>query len=142
MANPRSKVLFNQIDPDRTTYVADGVTIVADKTQPGGSAQVGKAVMLVGPGAGVIALTNDGAFVLGTLEAVDPDGKCVVQTGDYIQVPAAASMSVGQRMVGALSGGNRGYVRAAVAATLADVAMQRGAVVDATDPLNPWVFTD
>jgi hypothetical protein len=143
MANPRNKVSFNQIYPDRTTFVADGVTILYDVTQAGGSAQVGKAVMMAAGGVnGVVALTADGAFVVGVLEKVEPDLKCTILTGDYIQVPAAAAMANGQRIVGALSGGNRGYVRAAVAATLADVANQRGVVVEVTDTLNPWVFTD
>lgn len=141
MANPRAKVAFNQIDPDRVTYTADGTTIIADKTQNGGSAQTGKAVTLAGS-PGVIALTTDGAFVLGVIESVEADGRVVVLTGDYIQVPAAAAMTAGQRIVGALSGGNRGYVRAMVAATLADVANARGVCVDVTDNLNPWVFCD
>jgi hypothetical protein len=143
MANPRQKIAFDQIQPDRTSYMADKVTIVPDKTLTGGCAQVGKAVTLVaGGGPGVVALTQDGNFVVGTIESCDPDGVLTILTGDYVQVPAAAAMSVGQRMVGALNTGNRGYVRAVVPATLADVAQARGVVVDATDPLNPWVFTD
>jgi hypothetical protein len=143
MANPRQKVMFNQIEPDRTSYMADKTTIVPDRTLPGGSAQVGKAVMLVAGGApGVIALTTDASYAIGTLESCEPDGVCTVLTGDYVQMPAAAAMAVGQRVCGALSTGNRGYIRAIVPATLADVANARGVVVDASDPLNPWVFTD
>lgn len=141
MANPRAKVAFDQIDPDRVTYTADGVTIIADKTQNGGSAQAGKAVMLVGS-PGVVALTNDGSFPLGVIESVEADGKVVVLTGDYVQFPAASACAAGNRIVGALLTGARGYVRPIVPATLADVANARGACVDVTDPLNPWVFCD
>lgn len=139
MANPRSKVMFNQISPDRTTYKADGTTILFDKTQNGGSASVGKCVRMTGT-PGVVSLTVDASYIIGVIESVEADLVCTILTGDYVQVPFAAAATIGARCVGALLTAAPGYARAAVAATLSDVVNQRGIVVDITDNLNPWVF--
>lgn len=118
MANPRKTVDFTGIHQDFTTYLSDGVTITYSATVANGNAAVGRAVGQGGAD-GTVALANDGDSVFGRLELVENDGVCVVQDEGYCTLPggAAAAVTRGQKIVGALDGGgNRGFVRALAAA--------------------------
>lgn len=116
----------------RLTYKADGVDIVYDETQPGGSAVVGRAVMLSGNG--IVRLTADASPVLGKLIAVEPGNFCTVQVGGNCDLPqgTGAAAVAGSKIVGALLTAARGYIRLAAAATLAEVAVADHVVDDAT----------
>lgn len=149
MANPRAKVLFNEIHVDRVGFQADGVSIVFDGTQPNG---IAAAVANATPGKPAVAmsasktvrLAQAGDRIIGTLYAVEaPVGGvtiAVVETEGVVQMRANPAVAAGDRVVGAVNGAVNGYVRTSAPATLADVAAQRGTVVDVTDPLNPWVY--
>src|SRR5919109_45378 len=126
MANPRNVVDFTDIDAKRETYKIDNSTITYSATEDGGSAQVGLAVELSADD--TVALTQDASKVLGKLLKVEADLKATVQTRGYTKLPAGtgATLTIGGAIVGDLDGSNRGYIRLAVAATLAEVAVQRG----------------
>jgi hypothetical protein len=133
MADPR--LVTNRIgaEPKRPhTFKADGSgDIVYDSTQIGGSAVVGRAVMLSGNG--VIRLTADATRVLGKLVKVEPDGFCHVEVDGAVDLPSNGTTTANTAIVGALGPSSvRGYIRSAVAATASDVAVQRGLVIDAT----------
>lgn len=131
---PDPRLTTNRIgaEPKRPhTYRADGSgDIVFDATLTGGSAVVGRAVMLSGNG--TIRLTADASHVLGKLVKVEPDGFCHVEVDGAVDLPSSGTITAGSRIVGALSGAARGYVRSVVATVLAEVAAGRGLVIDAT----------
>jgi hypothetical protein len=132
MPNPRNIVAYEGIAPVYATYLIDGSTITYDATKAGGSAQVNLAVVL--SASKTVALTQDASAVHGKLILVEADGKCTVQTGGYCTLPggASATLTPGSRVVGALGAANaRGYIRSVAAATLAEVAVARGEIVDA-----------
>jgi hypothetical protein len=110
----RDEQSYDGLDFHASTYKADGSgDIVFDATKDGGSAVVGKAVMLTGDG--LIRLTADGVRVLGQLHRVESDGMCSVQDEGFIDPPGgeAATLTQGAPFVGALLvGGLRGGVRA------------------------------
>lgn len=139
MPNPRSGVSFEGIDYEGVTAIADGVTITYDATKNGGSAAVGKAVKI--SASATVALTTDASQVAGKLIHVDPDGKCTVQFEGFMGLPGgtAATLTPGSKVVGALNGGNPGYIRSVAAATLAEVAVARGCIWDASDATNTYV---
>jgi len=111
------------------TYKADASgDIVYDATQPNGTAVAGRAVMLTGNG--LIRLTADASPVLGKLLNMEYDGYCSVAVGGVVDLPSSGTTTVGTKIVGALLTAARGYVRSAVAATLADVAASSGLVLD------------
>lgn len=135
MGNPRSTVDFTDIGRLPATYIADGVTIVYDRTKANGSDKVGRAVMLTGNK--TVALTSDGAAVEGILENVEPDGKVGIKAGGYGEAPggAGAALTPGKKFVGAVGAGgagDRGYIREA--ANAADALVARGSIVDSSDP--------
>lgn len=134
MADPR-KTNTNRIgtSPDHNyTWLADGTDIVYDATQPNGSAVVGRAVMVVT--GKTIRLTADATPVLGRLESVEPDGYCAVKEIGTVQLPGgtSATLTAGSKIVGALLATARGYIRAAAPAVLAEVAVARHTITDAT----------
>ncbi len=136
MPNPRNEVDFDDLEPKRqVTFWGDGVTIVYDINSRGGSAAVGKAVMLSANR--TVALTNAGARVLGELRHVGPDGKCTVRTEGFVKLPQGTTLPVvalGGAVVGDTgAGAARGFVRGVAPATLADVAAGRGTAVDISD---------
>jgi hypothetical protein len=136
MADPR-KASTSRVgtEPKRQlTFKADGTDIVYDATQPNGSAVVGRAVMISGNG--IVRLTADASPVDGKLLAVEPDGYCAVQTAGVVELPSSGTVTVGTKVVGALSGGTRGYIRSQAAATLAEVAVARQTVYDVSDAAN------
>jgi len=125
------------------TFIVDGSTLVFDRTVPRGTAAAGRAVGIKSTTDNVVELVADGQAILGRIERIEPDGKCVVQVGGYMKLPGglAAALTRGGKLVGATgTAGARGYVRAAAPATLADVAAARGQVVEVVDPTNVGVF--
>ena len=133
MPDPRAVLDYTHIDPQTVTFSIDNSSIVYSSTVAGGSAAVGKAVRLTGNS--TVGLTVDGSHVLGRLQQVEYDGKCTVQTGGFMKLPGglAATLTAGSQVVGAAgTGGVPGYIRNAAAATLAEVAVARGNIIDAS----------
>src|SRR6188768_3429478 len=136
MPNPRMAVAHDENFAAYDTFIADGVTIVFDRTVARGSAAAGRAVGIKSTTDNVIELVVDAQAILGRLERVEADGKCVVQVGGYMKLPGglSATLTRGGKLVGALGTASaKGYVRAAAPATLADVAAARGYVVEVAD---------
>lgn len=130
----------------RVTGKPDGTTILYDPDQPNGSAQAGLAVTFA-TAADTYKLTVDGSYVVGRLESVGPGPAgsiiCTIKRLGEVPLPSGTggTPAKGSAVVGALNGsGAGGYVRAAVAATLADVAAQRGRVYNNTAPTALVVF--
>lgn len=121
-------------EPQRNlTFRIDAATITYDATQPGGAAVVGRAVGLKAATAAIVELVADAQRVLGKLINVEADGACTVITEGVVQLPGGdAPPAIGTAIVGASLSAARGYVRAAAAATLADVQASRGIVLDPT----------
>jgi hypothetical protein len=120
----------------RLTFRADGTDIVHDATQPGGSAVVGRAVMVSGNG--IVRLTGAASPVLGKLVLVEPNqgggaGWCTVVVGGTIDLPKGdGAITVDSKIVGDVLSAARGYVRSVAAATLAEVAVAKHHVLDVT----------
>lgn len=151
MANPRAFTGYEGIGAENITCYADdfGVgtaTIVYDETEDGGSAQVGLAVTPVAVSAGKteIDLVGDAGAVLGKLLRVEPDGACTVQVAGGMTLPGgdAATLTIGTKIVGDLgAAGALGYVRSVAAATLAEVAVASGKILDpsTTTAVQVWL---
>lgn len=142
MSDPRAILAFDGIDDNYTTYAYDS-SIVYDATKPDGSASAGLAVTMTA--AQTVGLAADAQGVVGRLTLVENDGKCSVQTEGYCKLPGgtSATLTVGSKIVGALNGGNKGYIRSMAPATLAEVAAATATeIVDATDPTNVVVVFD
>jgi hypothetical protein len=133
MADPRLTLDYEQIDPQFVTFSIDNSTITYSATTAGGSAAVGKAVKLSGNA--TIALTTDGSHVLGKLVLVEWDGKATVQTGGFVKLPsgASATLTVGKAIVGDLDGSTAGYIREVATGTAAELGVQKGTIIDASD---------
>lgn len=135
MADPRS-VTTTRVgtEPRRAlTFKIDGTDIVYSATVAGGSAAVGRAVML--SAAGTVRLTGSGTPVLGKLIQVEADGYCTVECGSVVTLPKGdnvQAMAVGDKIVGDTLAAARGYIRSIAAATLADVAVAAHRVIDAS----------
>jgi hypothetical protein len=125
MVNPRNRVGYQGIRPDTETYKHDG-TIVFSDLEENGSAQVGLAVTLGTDD--TVSLVGDGEFVLGKLILVESDGKCTVQIGGFMHLPAGtgATLTVGKQIVGDLLVAAEGYIREVAQATAAELAVSRG----------------
>lgn len=135
MANPRNTVDFSEIKPLNLTFLADGVTIVYSATAAGGSTVVGRAVRIMPGTSETVELVGDGECVMGQLLRVEPDGKAVVQVGGVVTLPGgdSATLTPGSKIVGDLgAAAAEGYIRSVAAATLAEVAVARGNILDAT----------
>lgn len=129
MANPRDRVGFTTARNRRHTYRYDD-TIVYDKTKPGNSLQVGRAVTETGEASDVISLVGDGERVLGRLEIVEADGNCTVTDWGVVELPAGASAAVthGFPIVGALGPASaEGYVKADNTAVLGRGSIKKNA---------------
>jgi hypothetical protein len=140
MPNPRKRIEYQGVLAEYVSYQIDAATITYDATKPNGSAQVGLAVMMSGQK--TVALTSEGAAVVGKLILVESDGTCNVQVEGYADLPGGngATLTPGAKIVGALGAANaRGFIRAFAAATLADVAAGRGEIVDASTPARTVV---
>lgn len=137
MSDPRTAVALgaSRNPDDYGTFTYDNSTITYDITQTGGSAMVGLAVRLKSTGSRVIELTDDACAVLGKLLQVEPDGKCLVQTGGPMTLPsgASASLTPGNAIVGDLDTSARGYIREVATGTAAELGVCRGYIEDPTD---------
>lgn len=133
MADPRSTTT-NRVgtEPRRPlTFKADGSDIVYSATVAGGSAVVGRAVMI--SGAGIVRLTGAGSAVLGKLLQVEPDGYCTVECGSVVTLPKGdGAIANGDQICGDVATAARGYVRGVASATAAELAVGRHTVLDAT----------
>lgn len=141
MANPRNTVAYDDIRPVRATFIVDGTTITFDRDEDGGSAQVGLAVNL--SASKTVQLVGDAEPVLGQLELVEPDGKCTVRIGGVLTLKGgdSATLTPGSKIVGDLGAASaEGYVRSVAAATLAEVAVARGEILDAADATAVQVY--
>lgn len=132
MADPRV-VDYEGLDPQVVTFAVDASTVAFDATKANGSASVGLAVTM--DSSGKVALCADGEFVLGKLLSVESDGKCSVQTGGYMKLPAgtSASLTRGKAIVGDLLAAARGYIREVATATAAELGVCNGAIIDPAD---------
>lgn len=130
MADPRNDVDFEGIGYEAVTYKHDD-TIVYSATVANGSASVGLAVSL--ETAETVTLAGDGEAIEGKLVKVESDGKCVVQVGGYMKLPAGtgAALTVGKKIVGDLLSSAEGYIREVNTATAAELGLCRGRIIDA-----------
>jgi len=139
MPNPRNIVKFDGIQYQAQTFEIDS-SIVFDRDQPNGSAQVGLAVKMVDHK--TVGLTTDGSGVVGKILKVESDDKATIQTGGYIDFPGgdAATLTLGSKIVGDLGAASaQGYIRAVATATAAELGVARGQIIDASDPTKTMV---
>ena len=102
MTDPRLITRYDLIRNSAVTFAHDG-TIVADKTQEGGSAQVGKAVALDSDS--TVRLAGAGDLIFGKLALVDDDGFCTVQEDGYATMDGTGgTFTVGEGVVGVAGG--------------------------------------
>jgi hypothetical protein len=130
MPDPRKDTSIEDIGLLTLPFKYDG-TIVYNRLLAGGSAQVGMAVSLTG--LKQVGLGADGARVHGKVVKVEGDGFCSVHVEGGIDLPAAAPIANGSRIVAA----GAGLIRAAAAvgaafaqAAATDQANARGIVTD------------
>lgn len=136
MANPRAVVDYEGVGVRRLTYLVDGSIGVYNSALAGGNAHVGKAVQITA--ANTVGLTVDGSDVEGRLERLHPDGMAVVQVEGGCSLPGgeAATLTAGSKIVGAAYptalGGGGGGIRAVAPAVVAETAVARGRILDAS----------
>lgn len=130
MANPRTTPEYEGIAGTYETFITDNSTITYSATTAGGSAVVGRAVMLSADR--TVALTTDGSRVLGKLIKVESDNRGVIQTGGYMTLPsgAGAALTIGRAIVGDLDSATPGYIREAASGTAAETINERGSIID------------
>jgi len=143
MAAGRQQVDYSDIDYDALTFKIDNVTITYDPTKPDGigiAAGSGLAVMLSADD--TVALTSDGAAVMGKLLKVEKDGFATIQYDGFAQLPQGDTgvCTRGNQIVGATKTALRGFVRDALAATAAELVKAAGVVVNVADTTNVWVL--
>lgn len=136
MSSVRNIVSFQDLYVQTATfkYNAD---FTYSNSAVNGSTATGLAVKMVADQQ--VGLTTDASHVLGKLLFVHDDVFCTVQTGGYAFMPVgnAATVTAGTKIVGALGAASaKGYVRSVAAATLAEVAVARGVIVDSSTAAN------
>lgn len=133
MANPRDDVDFEGIGVRNVTHKHDN-SIVYDEKQPGGSVAVGKAVKATGQR--TVGLTTDGSDVVGKIIKVEDDGFATIQEEGGTTLPGGtgATLTPGSKIVGALNGGNPGFVRSVNSAVAAELAVAKHEIKDSTTP--------
>lgn len=141
MAAGREQVDYTDIRYDGLTYKVDGITLFYDRTQPNGvgkAAGTGPAVMLTNDD--TVGLTSDGACVEGEVLKIESDGCATVRRWGMAKLPkgdsAPGTVTRGRKIVGATLGGARGYIRDVNPATLAEMAVARGEIINTADPAN------
>lgn len=135
MADPRAVINTDGIDQNFMSFNTDNSTIVYDVTKPGGSVSVGLAVMLSADN--TVALTNDGASIIGKLMSVESDNLCSVQVDGFCSLPGgnAATLTRGTKAVGALGAASaRGYIRSAASAVAAELNTNAVVIYAVADP--------
>lgn len=138
MANPRKTPSRLGIGLLTATFIADGVTILFDRTQPGNAtaAILNKAVSLSADG--TVQLASDGEAVVGKLILLEADLRCTVAIGGIVTLPggASATLTRGGKIVGALGPASaKGFVRVA-AASAAELILARGQIITNADTAN------
>ena len=131
MADPRANVRFEGIGAVYATFKIDANTITYDATQSNGSAAVGFACNLSADS--TVQLVSDAALVLGKVIRVGADGFATVQVAGGMTLPAGSSVTlhIQLKVVGCLGPTSaKGYIREAAVATLGEVAVSRGVIVD------------
>jgi hypothetical protein len=144
MANPRNDVRFLNVRTKRETYKHDD-TIVFNDDLPGNSAQVGRAVTMVGEAVKTVSLVAAGERVAGRLELVEGDGNCVVTVTGNVELPAGtgALLVQGLPIMGALLGAAEGYIDTVPAvATAASAQNGRGQLIDGSTTTKCVVLLD
>lgn len=137
MPDPRLTTQYDEIQAESVTAKIDGTSITYDATQVNNSAGAGLAVTLTADS--TVGLTQDANAVYGKLIMVEWDGYCAVQVEGYMKLPAgsAATVTPGTKIVGALGAASaKGFIRSVAAATLAEVAVAHGLIVDHSDTTN------
>jgi hypothetical protein len=134
MADPRKTIAYDDIGTLNVTFKIDNSTITFSASEVGGSAQVGKAVKLAAA-ADTVELTTDGSEVLGELKQVYADNYGVVQVKGMSKLPqgSGAAVTLGKAIVGDTSGASSdpGYIREVASGTAAELAVQRGTIINA-----------
>jgi len=133
MADPRANVRFEGIGAVYATFKYDNSTITYDATKSNGSAAVGFACNSSADA--TVQLVSDAAIVLGKVIRVGVDGMVTVQVAGGMTLPAGSSITLvaGYKVCGCLGPTSaKGYIRDIAPATLAEVAIARGTVVDAS----------
>ncbi len=132
MADPRQVTDRMGIDLVVETFKYDS-SIVYDSTKSGGSASAGLAVTINGNGQ--VGLVADAEGIHGKLLSVEDDGFCSVAVNGVVDLPAgnAVTVTAKSRIVGALGPASaKGYIRNVAPATLAEVAVARHSILDAS----------
>src|SRR4051794_5678618 len=133
MANARKTVDFTDIEPVlRATFIADGTTVLVPASTANAEAQKGLAVNLSTHK--TVQLAGDAEAVLGAIDHVEPDGMVVVHLGPVVEYKGGtgATLTPGSAIVGALLSSAKGYIRSVAPATLAEVAVAKGAILDSS----------
>lgn len=135
MADPRMTYDYSEVKSVFLTFEADASTITYSATTAKGTAQAGLAVRLVPGSSKTVELVGDAEAVLGVLDHVEPDGAAVVQVQGVATFKGgtSATLTPGSQIVGDLLGAAEGYVQSVAAATLAQVAVARGIILDSSD---------
>jgi hypothetical protein len=136
MSNPRVAPEFSGIRQLRATYIVDDVLLAFSKTATGGNQYAGRAVKVSGHRKVALAADND--RVHGRVEAVEPDGRCVVTVRGYVTFPGgnSATLTEGRPVLGALDGSSvAGCVKTGTTAGTAN-----GEIIDNTDTANVIVL--
>lgn len=142
MPNPRNIRGYENLGYQGVTFAYDS-TIVYSALQPNGSVSVGLAVTIVSNG--TVGLCADADPVHGKLISVHADGNCTVQVDGGVVLPGglAATLTPKSKIVGALGAASaKGYIRSVAAATLAEVAVARGFIIDSATATAVAVWLD
>lgn len=91
--------------------VIDASTITWSALAERGSTVVDRAVALVVGTNDAFKLAADGEQIAGRLERVEADGKCSVQVGGFMELPAGGTLARRASVVGAVVGGTAGGIR-------------------------------
>lgn len=129
----RGNVDNRGIAPITESFNIDDSTIVYSATEVNGSASVGLAVTF--SAADTVQLVGDGEAVVGKLLKVESDGKCTVQVGGVMELPGgtAATLTLGEKIVGDLLVAAEGYIRAVNTAAAAELGHAKGEIQNAAD---------
>ena len=132
MSSVRNETGINEVGYRAESYKYDA-SIIFDATKERNSSQVDLAV--TAKGNGIVGLAADGEKIVGKLELVEADGICAVQVegGCELKGGTGATLTAGSAIVGALNGGNKGYIRNVAPATLAEVAVAKHEIYSAAD---------
>lgn len=143
MADARSQVRHDGIGSLNVPFFIDNSTITYDRTQPGGSAQVGFAVTMSSADK-TVQLVGDGEAVVGKLISVEKDGVANIQIAGYMELPGgvSAALTLGKKIVGDLGPSSaKGYIQEVATDTAAQLGVARGFISanDNTAKVGIWL---